>query len=130
MIKTNKKTLEETSNFSIFPTFNNTDECSVDGELENSINRKLALKAIFTDYQPVYDDGSGTFVCQLMKSTVTVGTKTFDCYPVHIYATWSYLIPLMKCAYDEDPTRDSAKNTFAVKIPMNATRMVLNSYTC
>ena len=123
----NQKTLEEV-NYAIFDpsTFANEDECSVDGEPDNSPNRKLALQARFSNYQPVYNQESDSYVCELIDETIIKNNKVIQCYNVHIYATWSYLIPLMKCVYDVDPTQ----KTFEIKIPINATRLVLNSYSC
>lgn len=114
----NKNTLE-TIDYSIFPTFENTDECSVSDEPSESPNRKLALQARFTNYQPEYNSETNTFTCKIVEDNAS-------CFFVHIYATWSYLIPFMKCVYDADPN----KKTFEIKIPMNNNHRVFNSYTC
>jgi len=129
------KTLLESTVYSMFPTFTNTDECSVDGFPLNSPDRKLALQARFTDYQAtkqtLNQDGTIKITCEIQNKKYVVSPFISTiCYTKRIYATWSYLIPLMKCIYDADILIDPTKNSFDIKIPMNNGQTVLNTYIC
>ena len=124
----NKNVLESMV-YSNFPTFENTDECSVDGQPLNSADRKLALQARFTDYQPEYNSVTDSFVCKILNEQYN-NSPSVICYTKRIYATWSYLIPFMKCTYDADISVDPTKKTFEIKIPMSNGRAVLNNYIC
>lgn len=124
----NKNVLESMV-YSNFPTFENTDECSVDGQPLNSADRKLALQARFTNYQPEYNPVTDSSVCKILNEAYN-NSPSVICYTKHIYATWSYLIPLMKCTYDAAISVDPTKKTFEIKIPMNNGQTVFNTYIC